>query len=301
LAGEVRALRELLLGPLAYCTVLVDFPEDEVEPQEIAPALCAARERVAALLATSDQGIIYRQGARAALAGVPNVGKSSLLNALLRADRAIVTPIPGTTRDTLEESANLCGIPVVLTDTAGIAETDDPVERLGVERSRAAIRAADLVLLVFDSTRPPGPAEAVIARELDGKPVIVVWNKVDLLPNAPQMTDNGQSFVVPASVVAVSAKTGQGLGDLARAVAQVLIGRAPTGDTRLVSNARHRDALRRADEHLRDAIDGQARGIPPDLLAVDLTAALGALGEITGEGVGEDLLHAIFSRFCIGK
>jgi tRNA modification GTPase len=143
LAAELRRVRELLLGPLAYATALVDFPEDEVEPQEIVAPLQEGLRLLDQLLATADQGLVYRQGARAALVGRPNAGKSSLLNALLRADRAIVTPIPGTTRDTLEETANLRGIPVVLIDTAGIAETADPVERLGVARSRAALAMED--------------------------------------------------------------------------------------------------------------------------------------------------------------
>jgi tRNA modification GTPase len=337
LASELRRVRELLLGPLAYVTALVDFPEDEVESQEIDAPLAQGLQALERLLATADQGMVYRQGARAALVGRPNAGKSSLLNMLLRADRAIVTPIPGTTRDTLEETANLRGIPVVLVDTAGIAETTDPVERLGVARSRAALAAADLALLVVDASAPPSDEDAALAALAEGKPTILVLNKIDLVklttpstqlragdvrrpttdnertenqePRTDRWAFNQQraysQFSILnsqfSSVVETSALTSAGIDDLAEAIARALLGGvAPVGE-RMVSNPRHRDALGRAVAGLRDAIDGHARGAPPDLLAVDLTAALGAIGEVTGETVGDDLLAAIFSRFCIGK
>jgi tRNA modification GTPase len=265
--------------------------------------------------------MVYRQGARAVLVGRRNAGKSSLLNMLLRADRAIVTPIPGTTRDTLEETANLHGIPVVLIDTAGIGETDDPVERLGVARSRAALAAADLALLVLDASAPPTPEDAEIAALVEGKPVIVVLNKCDLIDVEAcsqidvQTSDKRQeigdkavsrlpslvSLLGAKAVILTSALTGAGLDDLAEAVARVLLGGVPMSSERLVSNPRHRDALERAAGHVRDALEGYARHVPADLLAVDLTAALAAIGEITGDGVHDDLLAAIFSRFCIGK
>jgi tRNA modification GTPase len=327
LSAELRRIREMLLGPLAFFTALVDFPEDEVEPQEVAAPLADGLRELERLLATADQGIVYRQGARAVLVGRPNAGKSSLLNALLRADRAIVTAIPGTTRDTLEETANLHGIPVVLIDTAGIAETDDPVERIGVARSRAALAAADLALLVLDASAPPSAEDTEIAALAAGKPLIVVRNKIDLLePTAEDRpfdpaqgrrpTTNDQRLGTQhdnrepqvsslksqvSALVSVSALTGAGLDDLARAVAGLLLGGVAPAGERMVSNPRHRDALARAAGHVRDGLDGHARGVPADLLAVDLTAALAAIGEITGDAVNEDLLAAIFSRFCIGK
>jgi tRNA modification GTPase len=305
LAREVRRVRELLLRPLAYFTVLVDFPEDEVEPQEMGPALREGLAAIERLLAGAREGLVYRQGARAALVGRPNVGKSSLLNALLRADRAIVTPIAGTTRDTLEETANLAGIPVVLIDTAGITASDDPVERLGIERSRSALAAADLALLVLDASRALDDDDAAMIALTADKPTLAVWNKIDQAHAAPAGLLAHRPHARIAGSVATSALTGDGLADLAATIARILLGkgaeRVPTSGAQLVSSPRHRDALDRAAQHLRHVIDGQGRDVPADLLTVDLTAALGALGEITGESVGEDLLNTIFTRFCIGK
>ncbi|GAB4215363.1 MAG: tRNA uridine-5-carboxymethylaminomethyl(34) synthesis GTPase MnmE [Roseiflexaceae bacterium] len=301
LAGEVRRTREALLLPLAYLTALIDFPEDHIDAEDALEPIRAGLAVVERLLATADQGMVLRQGARVALVGVPNVGKSSLLNALLRADRAIVTPVPGTTRDTLEETADLAGIPVVLVDTAGIAATEDPVEQIGIERSRAALAQADLALLVLDATRPPTPDELRIAALIGTRPAVVALNKTDLLDGAPPARPELPPELASAPLVPISARERAGLDELARTVAAALgVAEAPA-EPRLVSNPRHRDALFRAAGSLREALAGHAAGLPPELLVVDLTAALAALGEITGEGVGEELLDAIFSRFCIGK
>lgn len=306
LSQELRKIRELLLGPLAYVTALVDFPEDEIEAQNIAEPLAEALQHLERLLLSAEQGIVYRQGARATLVGRPNAGKSSLLNALLRSDRAIVTPIPGTTRDTLEETANLDGVPVILTDTAGIIETNDPVEQLGVARSRTALSTTDLVLLVVDASLPPVEEDRVIAALTHGKPTVLVWNKIDLLPMDADRSDYALPDVASIAAhidvsVAVSALTGAGLDDLARTVKTRLLGGLPLSGTAMITNPRHRDALGRAAAHLRDALDGYTRAASPDLLAIDLTGAISALGEITGETVHDDLLTTIFSRFCIGK
>ena len=305
LSTELAAIRELILGPLAYCTALVDFPEDEIELLAIEEPLAAALARVERLLASADQGVIYRRGVRAAIVGLPNAGKSSLLNALLRADRAIVTSIPGTTRDTLEETANIGGVPVVLVDTAGIAETTDPVERIGVVRSRQALAGAELALVVIDITNAPGDRERAVAMLSEGKPALLVLNKCDLMAEtdwpaarAAAQALRDSSF---AAVVEVSALTGAGIDRLVAAIAQTLLGSGAQAGEQLVTSERHQQALLAAAAHLGDALGSWRSGATPDLLCVDLTAALVSLGEITGETVGDDLLHAIFSRFCIGK
>ena len=297
LSQEVQALRARLVDVLAYLEASIDFPEDEIPPQDIAPALEQARSQIERLLARADRGMIYRQGVRAAIVGRPNVGKSTLLNALLRTERAIVTPIPGTTRDTLEETMNLRGIPLVLVDTAGIAATEDLIERLGVERSREALRRADLALLVVDGSEPLTEADREIAGLVGQRPAILVINKndlpqvvteLDLLPDAPR--------------VRISALTGEGLETLEEAMVEaVFSGRVMVSDEPLVSNPRHKALLQRALEHVASAQEAHGQELPADFIAIDLTAAVNALGEITGETVSEDLLESIFSHFCVGK
>lgn len=300
LSREVRAARTAALDALAYMTALVDFPEDDVPEDEVLVPLRSSLAEIERLYHSADQGILYRYGARAVLVGRPNAGKSSLLNALLHVERAIVTPVPGTTRDTLEETANLGGMPVVLIDTAGIVESEDPVERIGVERSRQALAAADIVLLVLDRSLPLSDEDLAIAELTHGRPAVLVANKADLEPrlDAEPLVRAHPSLHARAET---SAASGYGLDELGASVARVLLGnQSLTGQT-LVTDPRQRDALGRAAEHVRAAVEALETGIPVDLAAVDVTGAVQALGEITGETVGDDLLAAIFSRFCIGK
>ncbi len=300
LSAAIRELRRSLLGPLAYLTAMIDFPEDHIPADTVLAPIQAALATAQTLLANADQGILYRYGARAVLVGRPNAGKSSLLNALLGADRAIVTAVAGTTRDTLEETANLGGVPVVLVDTAGITESADPVERIGVERSRRALTIADLALLVLDGAAALTAEDLAIAALTHGTPTVVVINKLD----QPQRLDPAALLAEHPQVRAVvetSVASGAGLDALGAAVAQALLGGSVLTGATLVTNPRHRDALWRAVAALTAAADGLAADLPFDLAAIDLTAAVEALGEITGETVGEELLNEIFSRFCIGK
>lgn len=298
LSHEIRRARAGLVDVLAWLEAAIDFASDEIPERDVGPDLQSARETLERLLAGADRGIIYRHGLRTAIVGRPNVGKSSLLNALLRASRAIVTPIPGTTRDTLEETLNLRGVPLVLVDTAGIrAASDDLVEQLGIERSRAALAAADLALLVVDGSEPLAPADHDIAALMGGKTALVVVNKSDL----PTVTD-ARHLLPQCPHLPVSALTGQGLEALEEAIVEtVFAGQVIASDAVLVSSPRHKEAIHRALDHVVAAQFTLAEGLPADFVSIDVTAAVNALGEITGETAHEDMLETIFSRFCIGK
>lgn len=297
LSSRVRELGQTLRDVLAYLEVSIDFSEDDIPPRDVRPALHEVRQGLLRLIAEADSGMVYRQGVHTAIVGRPNVGKSSLLNALLRTDRAIVTPIPGTTRDTLEETFVLQGVPFVLIDTAGINETDNLVERLGVERSRRSVREADLVLLLVDGSVPVTVHDRSIAGLIGERPALLVINKddlplaegfADLLPGAPQ--------------VHISAKTGEGIPALEEAMVEaVLGGRLELASTPLTANPRHRAAFECALRHVEAALEAAERGVYGDLQAIDVHGALVALGEVTGETASEDLLDTIFGQFCVGK
>ncbi len=298
LSQSLKAVRAELMSVLAYLTARIDFPEDEVAEQEIIPPLERARKKLGELISSADQGIVYRQGVRTAIVGRRNVGKSSLLNRLLRQSRAIVSPVPGTTRDTVEEVVNLKGVPFVLIDTAGMVQHKGLVESLGVARSRKAIEQADIVLLVLDASnnlRSSDRELIALLSELREKEVLVAANKCDLPRRA--LFDH-----LAWATVSISALTGEGLDKLEdRMVACVLGGKVSTSDALLVSNPRHKACLERAEGHLEQALSSIAAQMPDDFITIDLTAALNALGEITGETVSEELLETIFSNFCIGK
>ena len=295
LSSAVRDLRRPLLSALAYLTARIDFPEDEIPPQDVAGPLREASRLLKELISTADAGMVYRLGVKTAIVGRPNVGKSSLLNRLLREDRSIVTPVPGTTRDTVEEVANIQGVPFVLVDTAGIVHSRDAVESLGVERSRRAIERADLVLAVVDVSQPLTDADREIAALIGAKAALVVANKCDL----PAQANPGE---LGRETVYTSALSGEGLGRLEEKMAAAALGgRATAPDELLVNNPRHKDALQRAAASLDQALRDLDAGMADDFVTIHLTAGLGALGEITGETVREDLLETIFADFCIGK
>ncbi|HEX6796353.1 MAG TPA: tRNA uridine-5-carboxymethylaminomethyl(34) synthesis GTPase MnmE [Ktedonobacterales bacterium] len=294
----------------------VDFPEEEVpEPERdaLARLIGASEAEVRRLLAGAEHGRVLAEGLRVAIVGRPNVGKSSLLNALLRSERAIVTPIAGTTRDTIEERAALDGLALHLVDTAGLSPSEDPIERIGVERSRAAARTADLLLFVLDGSAPLDALDHRAADDLralrdtaqaeDGAhalaPVLVAVNKADL----PQVVTvaNAAALWPAAPIVHTSAVAVGGTEALERTIAALAGGGQAASESALVSSARHADALRRAAEALAEARAALGAGIPLDLISVDLRAALDALGEVTGETATADLLDRIFAAFCIGK
>lgn len=297
MSSQVQQIRGRLVKALAYLEASLDFPEDEIPVLDVAAVLAEAREEIETLLAQADWGLVYRQGVRTAIVGRPNVGKSSLLNALLRTSRAIVTPVPGTTRDTLEETLNLRGIPICLVDTAGITESDDLIEKLGIERSRQALQMADLVLLVVDGSEPLQAEDWAIADASRNREVIVIVNKVDL----PAVAE-ADALLPQARHVRLSALTGENLGLLEDAVVEaIFLGQVQTSDVPAISNPRHAEALHRALQDVSAAQNSyQGQGVA-DLVAVDLTSAVTALGEITGETIGDDVLETIFRNFCVGK
>ncbi len=298
LGGRIRDARSRALESLAYLGARADFPDEDVPLRDLSEELSALACELDALVAGAEYGILQRQGVRIAIVGRPNAGKSSLLNRLLGEPRAIVTEIAGTTRDTIEESADLLGLPVVLTDTAGIHETDDPIERAGMERTHAAAGRSEVIVVVIDATRPLAVGDAALLTSYAGRRLVVALNKVDLgavvLPDAPVLSG--------APAMPVSALTGDGIPQLVQILhAVALAGARPPDDGAALATIRQRDAARRAAEHVRSARDGYRAGAPEDLLAVDLGAAVRALGELTGDDATEDMLDTIFSRFCIGK
>lgn len=286
LSRETQTIAAALQEALARLEATIDFPEDvgELVPETVAVPLARAREQLERLLSGAGYGRKLTEGLTVALTGAPNVGKSSLLNALSGTERAIVTAIPGTTRDILAEELVLGGVPVRLLDTAGLRETDDLVERLGVERARAAVATADVVVLVLDATQP-FPAHLPVGN------LVIAVNKSDLAH--PDLTP-----LAPHPTLRVSAQTGLGLDALTEAILGTAI---PASDAPLLTRARHEDALRRTVTHITEAQTTLEAGLPAELIAVDTHAALAALGELTGQTTREEVIAGIFARFCIGK
>ena len=294
IGARVTSLRDELLDVLAHVEAYIDFPEEDISP-DTGVILRGSINSVAAgidrLLATADQGRILREGALAVLGGVPNAGTSSLLNRLLGCERAIVSEIPGTTRDTIEEVIALQGIPLRLVDTAGLREVEDAVEREGVTRTRRMVDRADLIIEVVDASQPA--VERVSLSGDSGAKFLLVLNKADLGIHDSWKDSGG---------VAVSSLTGQGVEDLTAGIVHALSagGEGFTGMEAAV-NARHKACLERAAGALRAATAQLDCAAAPEFVAVDLHDALIALGEVAGKTDTEDLLGVIFSRFCIGK
>ena len=280
LSRKIAELEEPLLDLLAHIQATLDYPEEGVEPHRAEEVIKEALSKIEALLKTAQAGRIAREGARLVILGPPNAGKSSLLNALLGYERAIVTPIPGTTRDYLEAPLELEGLPIKAVDTAGVRETEDPVEAAGVARALELAKEADLVLWVADqSGKKPTPPP-----ELQKERTLFVASKADL---PPAWEDPGY--------LRVSTKTGEGLSELKRAIKERLLAGASEGEAWLTSE-RQAEALLRAKEHLLAAL-----GAPDDLMAMEVEAALEALAQVTGREVVDEAIDRIFKNFCVGK
>ena len=299
LSRRVNPLREAMLNILAQVEAHLDFPEEDITPDTRAQMLERLRQNVDVmdqLLRTAHEGQILRRGVRAAIIGRPTVGKSSLLNLLLGHDRAIVSPVPGTTRDTIEETANVRGLPVLFVDTAGLREAGDAIESEGIRRSRAALAKAELIVQVLDASQPLTTADEDYLSEFAERKRILVCNKSDL----PQKLDLPAGQTAP--VVAVSCVTEQGLESLKDAIKNMVwSGEIRAEMAQATINSRHQDSLQRARAATRQTIEELKAGSSLELAALDLRIAVNAIGEIVGKTTTDDLLDSIFSQFCIGK
>lgn len=301
LSKQINKLREYMLNVLALVEFAVDFTEDDEEidpsiPLKVQESLQNSIDDMKKLLKGADEGKIIRDGLSLAIVGKPNVGKSSLLNALLREKRAIVTDIAGTTRDIIEEYINLDGIPVKIIDTAGIRETEDIVEKIGVERSKEKLQEADLVLLVLDSSRQLDEEDMEIISAIGDKKSIAVLNKIDL--DFKANSDVVKEF---KNIIKISAKEEIGLMDLKYMIKDLFFSGEINSESLIISNSRHKQAIYRALENAEDALIRVKNNEFLDLISIYVTAALRALGEITGSELEEDLVNKIFSDFCVGK
>ncbi|HBC91633.1 MAG TPA: tRNA uridine-5-carboxymethylaminomethyl(34) synthesis GTPase MnmE [Pelotomaculum sp.] len=304
LSRHIFSLQHKLLGLLAQLEAVVDFPEEGLEESAAAEIMVMSKDllsEIEKLIKGAETGKIYREGISTVIIGRPNVGKSSLLNAMLREDRAIVTEIPGTTRDMIEEIINIRGIPLKIIDTAGLRETEDEVEKIGVARTRDSIGRADLILLVLDAARGLTGGDRSILESIGEKKSIILLNKVDV---AEIKIEQGEveSLAPGSPVLWISAKQETGLSELEDTIVDMVLGgRAPSSDTVLVASLRHKQALEKAASHLAEAINGIHGKLPLDMVSIDLRSAWESLGEITGSSSTEELLDRIFADFCIGK
>lgn len=300
LSKVIGAMRHELTDFITRLEVTIDYPEEDLEDITVPDVAGAIRKQLASLdemLEASHDGRIIRDGVMAAIAGTPNAGKSSLLNRLLQEDRAIVTDVPGTTRDVLEEWISLKGVPVCLVDTAGIRETDDTVEKIGVTKAKAYMDKADIILVVIDSSRPLSEEDRAILEDTKERNVLIVLNKSDLTPVVAEK-DLGQ-YGHP--VLSLSAGTGEGLEALKEQLLSLALSHADTASSALLTNTRHIELVRQSREALKRALDSIEAGMPVDCAVVDLREAWDLLGSITGDTVHDDMVEEIFSRFCLGK
>lgn len=301
LSSEINNLRDSLLDILSQIEVSIDFPEEEtgtVDLENIAQKLSAVNKKLKAILENSRQGRILREGINAVICGRPNVGKSSLLNALLKQERAIVTPIAGTTRDTIEEIIDIKGIPVKIVDTAGIIEAAGLIEKKAIRRSKKYITSADLVILLFDGSKRITREDTILIQKIKNKPTIAVINKMDL----KQRIERGRILKIFHDAINISARKCRNIGLLEGAIADLVYnGCVAHPESILISNLRHIEALKRAEKFVAEAADSSDNKLSLEFIAQDIKDALKYLDNISGRVFSQDLLDRIFSDFCIGK
>lgn len=301
LSDKINGIRDTLVGLAASMQVIIDYPDEDLEdvtPEDIIETAKTANKRISELLDSADNGKIIKDGIKTVIAGKPNVGKSSILNMLAKEERAIVTDIAGTTRDVIEESVNVGGVPLILADTAGIRETEDVIEKIGVERSLKSIENADLVMVVLDSSRVPGKDEIDLLNETKNRKRIILVNKCDIKNDDAQ---RAIEEITEGDYIEISAKNGDGADKLTERICRLYnLGELEKGEC-VVTNVRHIKALNEAKNALENAVSALENGIPTDIASIDINAAIGALGEITGAVASEDIVNAVFHNFCVGK
>ena len=300
---KVHGLREEILDMIAAIEAAIDYPEHDVEEEtysQMHKRITLLKSEIKKLIESADMGRIIREGVEAVILGKPNVGKSSLLNLLLMEERAIVTDIPGTTRDTVEEYMNLGGIPVKIVDTAGIRETGDKVEKIGVEKSRKCAEAADIIFMMIDASCPLSDEDMEILDFIKGRKAVILANKTDIDINID--VDALCKYTDAENIIYISVKEGSGIEKLTERFKDMFLGGdVAAKESVLISNARPKNMLEKAMEALDRAIATIESGMPEDFISMDLQDALTALGEITGDSVDDEIIDRIFTRFCLGK
>jgi tRNA modification GTPase len=303
LSSRIFDIRSKMLRIAAHLQAAVDFPEDDIEElseENLIAFLKNIKDEMKNLLETADMGKIIRDGLSTVIIGKPNVGKSSLLNNLLKENRAIVTEVPGTTRDIIEEYINLKGIPLKVIDTAGIRETDDIVERIGVEKSREFINKADLVILILDGSEIINENDKKIIDLVKNKKLIVLVNKVDLDIRIDM--EYIRNLFEGHPIINVSAKKGIGVQELENTIHHLFMsGNININSDVMITNVRHKDSLVRAKKSISECIEAIDNGMPLDMIFIDLSNAIESLGEIIGFTVSEEIIDQIFREFCLGK
>lgn len=303
LAKKISAARKELIGLIAHIEAAIDFPEHDIEQltsEKVYQELTRLKEKLFKILKSFDQGKIIRDGINAVIIGRANVGKSSLLNEISGTNKAIVTDIPGTTRDIIEEYVNIAGIPVKITDTAGIRHTDDPVEKIGVEIAKKALENADVVIVIIDSSQGLLDEDIEILNNIKNKNIIVLLNKIDIADiDTVNATENRLKNY---KTIQTSALNGIGIDALNEAIKEMFFeGSINTDNEALLTNIRHKDLLDKSVASIEDALSAHEGGMPLDCISIDIKNAAQHLGEITGESVAEDVVREIFNKFCIGK
>ena len=303
LSLKISEIRQKLLDLLVDITVNIDYPDEDIEEityENIEQNILLIANMIEKLLSTASTGRMIREGIRIAIVGKPNVGKSSLMNGLLKESRAIVTEVPGTTRDTIEEALSIRNIPVYLVDTAGIRDTSDKVEKIGIEKSKEAFNNADFVIFIIDGSRALSIEDEQIADHLEGKKSLVLINKCDLA-RAVEIKDV-RKLVPDADIIETSLADGSGIEEIEEFIENMVYGgEISQSHSTMVNNVRHIDLLARSRDSLNDARSMTAAGQALEFIEVDVRSAYESLGEITGETVSDDIINEVFARFCLGK